>query len=63
MPSVNGTDLNAKRAQVAAQVKCDILTATQDADNDAQRISIGRSFICEFSILAQSGDSLLTGMY
>ncbi|TFL06422.1 pyridoxal phosphate-dependent transferase [Pterulicium gracile] len=47
MPSVNGTDLNAKRAQVAAQVKCDILTATQDADNDAQRISIGRSFISD----------------
>jgi threonine aldolase len=46
MPSAT-FDIVAARERVIEQVKCDILSKTQDIDNDVQRKSIGRSFISD----------------
>ena len=46
---VNGSlhHFDATRARVIAELKIDVLTATQETDNDATRKDISRSFICE----------------
>lgn len=41
------TDFQAAQASIAAQVKIDIMTATQDVDNAAMMRKVSRSFICE----------------
>jgi hypothetical protein len=40
-------DLDAARAHVADILKFDIITATQDFDNEQQLKEISRSFVCE----------------
>jgi hypothetical protein len=48
--TTNGHDLEAARAHVADILKFDILTATQELDNEQQAQEISRSFICEFRV-------------
>lgn len=40
-------DLDAARAKIAEQVKVDLLTKTQEADNVAYAKTISRAFVCE----------------
>ncbi|KAI6032023.1 pyridoxal phosphate-dependent transferase [Pisolithus microcarpus] len=37
-------------AQLAEDVRCDVHSRTQDADNDARRAEISRTFICEWGV-------------
>lgn len=40
-------DLDEARAWLAAEAKIDILTGTQEADNELARREVSRSFVCE----------------
>ena len=47
--AVNGSRhyLDEGKARVIAELKIDVLTATQEIDNDATRKDVSRNFICE----------------
>jgi hypothetical protein len=48
--AITGHDLDAARASVANILKFDIITVTQDFDNEQQIKEISRSFVCECTI-------------
>jgi hypothetical protein len=58
MPSTN--DLEAARANVFEKVKIDILTETQELDNEKQLQTVARSFICAPTMLILLRTYLLT---
>ncbi|KAL5495691.1 hypothetical protein ACEPAI_1155 [Sanghuangporus weigelae] len=41
--------LDETRARVIAEMKIDVLTATQETDNEAARKDVSRNFICELN--------------